>query len=301
MTEPATLLSPSAADRLIAAHDGDAALLYIYIKRSGSQDPEQAAQELGLPLPQVQAALKRLRLLGLLEDGAAPAAERYPRPEERLPEYTAEDLVVQARADPAFGSVVEEATRVFSRKLSSADLKMLFGLYQHLALPPEVLLLLLNYCAELAQLRRPGSRPSPKMVEKEGYAWANREILTLEQAEEHIRTQRARRETAQRVKEVLGIRGRELVASELKYVTSWLEMGFGEEAIAIAYDRTVTNTGSLRWPYLDRILRSWHEKKLHTPEEIEAGDSRRRPGGGKASGKEAEVSLDELNHIYNNI
>ena len=35
----------AAADKLIAAHDGDVALLYIYYTRTGCTDPEQAAHD----------------------------------------------------------------------------------------------------------------------------------------------------------------------------------------------------------------------------------------------------------------
>ena len=40
------ILSPAAADRLLAAHDGDMALLYLYLLRHGSLDPEDAARTL---------------------------------------------------------------------------------------------------------------------------------------------------------------------------------------------------------------------------------------------------------------
>ena len=123
---------------------------------------------------------------------------------------------------------------------------MLFGIYDYLALPAEVILELLNYCAETAREKSPGKRPSPRSVEQEAYRWANREILTLEQAEEYIRRQKSLREASNRVKEALGIRGRELTPTETKYITSWLGMGFEQEAILIAYDRTVTSTGSLK-------------------------------------------------------
>ena len=39
-------IDASAADRLIAAHDGDVALLYIYLARTGSRDLERAAHDL---------------------------------------------------------------------------------------------------------------------------------------------------------------------------------------------------------------------------------------------------------------
>ncbi|MEI3102136.1 MAG: DnaD domain protein [Oscillospiraceae bacterium] len=73
-----------------------------------------------------------------------------------------------------------------------------------------------------------------------------------------------------RIKENLGMRGRELTATEQKYISSWLDMGFGEECISIAYDRTVTDTGALKWNYMNKILLSWHK-----------GYTQCRPAGGK--------------------
>ena len=48
----------------------------------------------------------------------------------------------------------------------------------------------------------------------------------------------------------------------------------------MAYDRTVTQTGALKWPYMNKIIQSWHSKGLHTPEEIREKDtlpSRKQP------------------------
>lgn len=292
---------PAALDKLIAAHDGDVALLYLYLLRVPSFDAEQAAHALCRTLGEIRAAEEKLRRMGLFSPlTAVPDAEALLPPEDKLPAYTAEDLVQFSQTDERLSIIYTEAAQVFGRKLSGADMNMLCGVYRHLGLPAEVILELLNYCAETAAERKPGSRPSPRAVEKEAYVWVNREILTLEQAEEYIRTQKQRREAAERVKAALGIHGRELTPTERKYIVSWLELGFEEEAIAIAYDRTVTNTGSLRWPYLNKILLSWHEKKLHSPEEIEAGDGRRR-GGHAASGGAGAVDMEELRSVLDKI
>ena len=289
------------ADKLIAAHDGDVALLYIYLLRTGSRDPESAARDLCRTLGEVSAAYEKLQRMGLISDGFSPAGAgqelppRHPEPAEELPEYETEDLVRRSREDAGFAAVVQEAQKVLGHVLSSSDLKRLFGIYDYLALPPEVILMLLNHCVSTSKSRR----PSMRYIEKEAYVWANREILSLEQAEEYIRRQKSLREASNRVKEALGIRGRELTPTETKYITSWLGMGFEQEAILIAYDRTVTSTGSLKWPYMNKIICSWHEKKLHTPEEIEAGDGRKRPAQSQPA--QAGVDMAELEKIFNKI
>ena len=60
---------------------------------------------------------------------------------------------------------------------------------------------------------------------------------------------------------------------ERKYVAAWVDMGFEDEAIRLAYERTVHKKGAMNWPYMNSILKSWHQKGLHTVSAVEAGDS----------------------------
>ena len=72
-------------------------------------------------------------------------------------------------------------------------------------------------------------------------------------------------------------------------------MGFTLDAIELAYDRTVTNTGALKWGYMNKILQTWHEKKLHTPAEIDANDPLRKPAAVKAAANQSKpIDLDRL-------
>ena len=112
----------------------------------------------------------------------------------------------------------------------------------------------MHHCADEARLKfGPGRVPTMRQIEKEAYVWANREIMTFEQAEEYIRSRARLRDAMEDVKRALGIGGRQLSPSERKYIESWLELGFGPEALALAYDRTVTNIGQLKWSYMNKI------------------------------------------------
>ena len=247
-------ISARALDKLVAAHDGDVALLYLYRLQSGSRDPEQAAEALCRTMREIGEAEEKLRRLALLPEDSpeaqAPAAGTARRallpPAEEPPEYLAEDVTRRSREDPAFSAILAEAARVMGRNLSSNDTKVLFGVYDYLGLPAEVVFMLLSYCAEQFNERYGSSRrPSARAIEKLAYEWARQEILTLEQAESYITAQKERRGETGRIKALLNIYGRELTATEEKYIASWLDMGFHEEAIAIAYDRTLTQTNAL--------------------------------------------------------
>ena len=86
--------------------------------------------------------------------------------------------------------------------------------------------------------------------------------------------------------EILQIRGRSLTAAEERFATSWLEMGFPNDVISMAYERTCLNTGGLNWNYMNKILTRWHEAGFKTAEDIRTGDR-------KGADKSAPRQLDE--------
>lgn len=298
-------ISSAIADKLISAHDGDVALLYIYMVRRGGHDLDAAARDLCRTMSEISAAAEKLQRMGLMPDGAAPAKaaakeEKLPPPDE-IPQYRSEDIVRRCKENGEFAVVVAEAQTALTHTLSSVEMKTLFGIYDYLALPPEVIMMLINYC--VARCREQSTpdhprRPSMRNIEKEAYNWVHQEILTLDQAEEYIRRQRERRDALGRAKAAVGIHGRELTPTETKYLSAWLDMGFDEDALAIGYDRTITNTGALKWSYMNKIMQSWHEKGLHSAEEIESGDPR-RPQQSAAQGK--AIDMDELQSVLEKI
>lgn len=289
------LLSPSAADKLLSAHDGDVALLYIYILRTGCRDTERAAGELCRTLSEITAAEEKLRRMGLL-DGKT---EKPPVFDEGLPQYSAADLSRHEK-DPVFAAVLEEAKRVMGKPLSSNDMRVLYGIYDYYGLPGDVIFTLLNYCRDCCiRLYGEARRPTARLIERESARWVNRGVVTMEAAEEYIQRENRRHEKAEEYRVLLHI-PHELTATERKYVEEWAGMGFEDEAVALAYDRTVVKTGSLRWAYMDKILKSWQEKKLFTVGDIEQKDTR---GGNRpaASGADRPISMTELNDLFDKI
>ena len=157
---------------------------------------------------------------------------------------------------------------------------------------------LLHFCDEEARRRWGTARhPSARAISEEAYRWARNEIMSLELAEKYIAACEKRRTDHGRIAELLGIRGRELYKREAEYIDAWLEMGFPDEAIALALERTVLNTGALKWPYLNSILRHWHAAGLHTAEEIEQAEGKRHGRGETISDPGTGPDQEDLERI----
>lgn len=137
--------------------------------------------------------------------------------------------------------------------------------------------MLVCYCKE--RLRRKGSNrnPSLRTIEKEAYAWAEQGINTLEEAAAYMQAQNARYTRTANLMKLLQISGRSLTPAEDRYAQAWLDMDFDSQALQMAYEKTCLNTGGLKWPYMNKILQSWHQQNLHTGAQIQAGDKKPTP------------------------
>ncbi len=293
MADKNIILSAESVEVLIKKGDGLAALLYLHICLWGGFSLTEAARELRCSETEVSAAASRLREMGLLK------AEKHLESYE-MPEYSAAEIVRRSNTDELFEGLVGSVQDSLGKLLSVAELNSLFGIYDHLGIPAEVIMLLVTHCIESYRERHgEGRMPTMRYIEKEAWFWAGQEILSLDAAEEHIRYEKERKSLLFRTAELLQIRGRDLSPTEKRYIESWLDMGFKPEALAVAYDRTVIGTGKLAWRYMDKIVRSWHEKGLHSLEELSTGDPRqsKKPRDVPTPQNE-DNELDDMRRMY---
>ena len=272
--QPNIVLPAQQADRLIGRGDGDAALLYLCLLRA---DRGVTAQELQRKLKwsqlRLHAAETALQELGLID---RPPEQKPPEPAQERPVYTADDLTDLLTGDAGFRMLVPQTEEKLGKRLKTADLQILAGLYDDLGLPADVIYLLVCHCVARSEERYgPGRRPTLRQIEKEGYHWAQRGLFDQESASQYLRDWNVRRSAMSRYMQVLGLGDRRPVESEERYITGWMDKGFPPETVALAYDKTVFYKKELNWRYLNGILRRWHENGWHTEEEVRQSDSRK--------------------------
>ena len=279
-------LSGQTVDKLVRTGDGDAALLYLYIlKTQGESTPEETMAALGKGLGWINSAMAVLSRIKLIEIDNSDALEPPSALDEagldglddESRQLSTDEMMRELEAGSDFSIVAHETQCSFGRPLSPDELLRLFGIFDNLNMPPEVILHLITYCIDESK-RSGGGRSSSLMryIEKAAYTWVREGIMSLERAEEYIKNLEAKRSVHGEIKAAMQIRDREFSETERRYVDGWIAMGFGADAIGIAYDRTIVKTGQLAWNYMDTIVKSWHKRSLHTANEIREKDSRAR-------------------------
>ena len=268
--------------KLLCAQNPDAALLYLYIKNDGALN--QAAQKLGYSESRYACAYATLRQLGLL------AEEKQVRLPGEQPQYTELDVIDAMNTDLDYRALHNEIEHILGKTLKTEEDKILIGFTRYLGLSPEVIVLLICHCKEEA--RRKGRKHAPgfHQIEKEAYKWAEMGIDTMEEAAAYVKRQQLRFSQTGGIMEILQIRGRNLTSPERRYIKQWLEMGFDEETIGLAYERSCLNTGGLAWPYMNKILNSWHEQGLHTAQQVQGERKPNIPKGANGELGDAELA-----------
>lgn len=286
--EKSVVLSAQQADTLIAARNGEAALLFLLLQRlDRGASPEELQQRLGFSALQLAAAERALQEMGLLSAPTTPPPERS----DDHPQYTADELSDMLEADRTFSLLVEQLEEALGKKLKTSDLQLLAGLYDDMGLPADVIYLLVCHCVERAVRRYgEGRRPTMRQIEKEGCLWARMGIADQESADRYLRSLAQKQEKASAYMHALNIHDRPPVDSEMHYLQQWWEQGFPPETVALAYDKTVFHKKEMNWRYLNGILRRWHNSGWHSVEEVKNGEQRTAPHAHHVASKPAVQS-----------
>ena len=277
-------LHRKAADALLAAGSGDAALLYLAFL-SGKD-----GGALGWERDRLDKAHGLLLELGLA-DPQRPPVEPPPKKLEdtALPTYSTEDVKNALERDASFAGLVSAVEQRLGRGLVTQDVKDLMYLTDYLGLSLDVVYLLVNHCAEA---RRTGGKVTLNQIKKEGLRWQEAGVQTAGDADAYMARQSQRLDRHQALLALLDRPGRAPMKKEAEYLDTWIGWDLSDETIREAYERTVFQKGRLEWSYMNGILRSWHERGLHTIQDVRAAEQRHRRPAGEAGKAQAPAPVD---------
>ena len=244
---------------LCAINDGDCALLYCYAAAAGGRcKMTDAALHTGFDDRRLERAKSLLILYKVCKVAGAVQ-------ELREMGYSPAELLDAKRTDPSFSGVCDYLEQALGRAIRKSEIEILYGIYDKLNMPADVILLMINYCKARGRL-------SARELERRAYEWHDKGILTYTAAADLADDMDKKATERRRIMAIFGMGDRRPSETEAKYIQAWQNMGMDDEMIRMAYDRTVLRTGKLTWKYLHKILEDWHNKNLHTREQVERAE-----------------------------
>lgn len=175
--------------------------------------------------------------------------------------YSAAEVADEINGNSAVRFLYERAEELLARPLNTSDAYTILSLVNWIGLPPEVVAILLQYCADTGL-------KSMRQIEKTAIAWADGGIDTFEKAEAYIAAEKEKQDSLNRTARLLGISNRAVIGEERNTLISWrTELGYDDDIIVTAYENMIKSIGSYKYQYMDKILRSWHAAGVKTAEQ----------------------------------
>lgn len=190
----------------------------------------------------------------------SPQKEEKENPETKKTS-SMKEILKAMDVNPKMKETVKMAEQLLKKTLSVKEITSLYNFTQWYAMSQEMVLVLLEYCVTL-------DKTSFAYIEKVASGWNEKGITTLDAATKELNRAAKEVRMHNKCKKMFGLE-RELSQTESGYISRWVsELLMSEAMIRNAYERTVTNTGKISMPYMNTILKSWHEKGIKTVSQI---------------------------------
>ncbi len=231
--------------------------------------------------------------------------------QQEITETISENLSEQKKVKPEPYKRTWSGTEIEQIKKESADIAELFEvaeshlgsvnhvrlnslIYMHesLGLKTEVIIILISYCCTI-------EKTGTNYIEKIAYSWAENNINTLEQAEEEVQRLTSSHEYMNQIMRIFEMK--RLAKKQKDFIEQWQSMGMDIEMINYAYEKTLEQINELSFPYINKILVSWHENGFKDIKSVcESENVYSRNNIKKDSRKDDDFDVDMYSICINN-
>ena len=174
---------------------------------------------------------------------------------EKRPIYTPAEIEIYQTESSEIKRLFLSAEKSLGKLLSSNDLSTIFGFYDWLRLPIDVISILLDYCAER------GHR-SMRYIEAVAIDWSEKGINTTEQANELIQSFNS---SYRQILKALGLGSKDPAPAQIKFMDKWIyEYKMPLDVILEACDITILDAPKPTIKYANTIIESWYKNGVKT-------------------------------------
>lgn len=300
----------SVADEYLAQASGEAlkTLLRIFRNQSGVISVDALSKELALSADQILQALDFWVQRGVLlftDEGGnvkfvpkeksaspAPAAKAAETAAKRIdapvciPKPTMEQIAARIQEDENVRGLLTEVQMILGRTFGLDMQSTLLTLFDTYGLQKEIILTLVQHLSETG-------RGATATILRIGKIWAEREINTLDAANEYIKNDTEVQRLFAKLRIDTGISNPRPTAKQSEYLLAWQQMGLSYELILKAYEETVERTGKLSFAYMNKILRNWYEQGFKTPDAVDTAKNKTAAARKAEKNGDSSFDLDE--------
>ncbi len=215
------------------------------------------------------------------QDSAPVSAAPIPDAESAKQSYSLDDLR-NFKNSPDSSWILTAAQQYLGKPLSPTQIRSLLYFYDALGLPGELIDYLLQYCVEKNQT-------DFRYIEATAAGWAERGITTVEQARHQNGV------PDKEVRHIMDLLGRSgsPAPQEKRFINRWLSIyAFPMEIIEEACGRAVLAVEANRFPYVETILKQWHDRGVHTMDDVRSADEAFRSGREQSRARSPEPARE---------
>lgn len=174
------------------------------------------------------------------------------------PEYRTEEINLYLQDSQDVSKLFKVAEQYLGRLLTITDQKILFSFYDWLHMPFDLIEFLIEYCVS-------NNHRAMHYIEKVAINWVDDGILTVDQAKARVLSDKRYFQ----ILSALGASKSTLTLTEKKCMAKWLDVyHMSMDIILEACRRTVMQTSKPSLNYVDSILTSWYNDKVHSLEDV---------------------------------
>ena len=130
-------------------------------------------------------------------------------------------------------------------------------------IPVEVILMIIEYAVSIG-------KSSFHYIASIGKDWGEREIDTIEKADEQISRLNSVNRVWASFAAMAGLSNSRPTQAQTKYIITWnREWGFSPEMIFLAYEQMAEHCQKMSFPYMNKVLESWHTNGIKTSSDVE--------------------------------
>ena len=237
----------------------------------------------------------------MLKDGEAPAPEKAQEVPKTSPQAIAPNVVElenksivdkpttidvarRGQESPELRFMFNMAQDKLGKTLSFNDQRTLLWMHDHLGLPVEIILMIIEYCVSM-------DKRGIGYIEKVGESWAQEEIFTLELAEQKLSEIKNRSTVWQKLREAFGIQNPHPTAKQGEFLDCWIKtFSFKLDIIELAFEECLNRTAKINFSYINKVLTNWHSSGFKSVKDVKSEPKSRQTNGREST----SYDLDEF-------